>query len=84
MPLYEYECKCGRKFEVIRRIEDRQSTICECGMVPELKLPRPALFIVAGPFKVFANNGTLLHERQITENSPPPDYRLDNPNLVEA
>lgn len=84
MPLYEYKCECGRQFEAIRSIQDRHNVTCECDRKPELKPQRPALFIMAGSFKVFAHDGKVLHERQVAENSPPPEYRLNNANLVEV
>lgn len=32
MPLYEYECKCGYRFEALRGMDDRHNAICpECG-----------------------------------------------------
>ncbi len=84
MPIYEYGCGCGRSFEALKSIEDRHNVTCGCGRVPEIKMPRTALFIIAAPFRVLAHDGTVLHERQVIENTPPSGYRMDNPNLVEV
>jgi len=84
MPVYEYECKCGNKFEALKSIEDRDKVVCSCGEVARLKMSRVSLFIIAAPFKVYDSDGVLIHEKQAYENSPTAGYRHENPNLVEA
>jgi putative FmdB family regulatory protein len=32
MPLYDYKClDCNKEFEAIQTIENRESTVCDCG-----------------------------------------------------
>lgn len=39
MPLYEFRCSCGHRFEAIKPIEDRDTAICpECGWPASKKL----------------------------------------------
>ncbi len=72
MPIYNYECGCGKKFELLRPM--RQSGE---------KAPCPSCFedavqivsslrkcLVAHPFVVFAHDGTILHSTQTTERTP--------------
>lgn len=85
MPLYEYECEGGHRFEELHSIENRHNAICPvCKKSAHLKMSAWGRVIFAGPFTVYAHDGTILHRTQTTERTPPPDYRLDNPNLVEA
>lgn len=84
MPLYEYECECGKRFEAIRDIKDRNTTTCKCGRMISPKISAWGRVIFAGSFTVIGHDGTVLDKRQTTEYIPPPAYRLDNPNLVEV
>lgn len=38
MPLYEYECECGNRFEGFHCIEDRHNVVCPCGEPATLKI----------------------------------------------
>ena len=38
MPVYEYVCECGRRFEALRSIEERHSATCDCGVRAKLML----------------------------------------------
>jgi len=42
MPIYEYNCpSCGRRFEEIRRMEDREGAPCpDCGAASKMALSR--------------------------------------------
>lgn len=31
MPLYEYSCDCGKRFEAVQKMADRVSATCACG-----------------------------------------------------
>ena len=31
MPLYEYECEDGHKFESVKPIPERHTAVCKCG-----------------------------------------------------
>ena len=84
MPLYEYKCDCGEALEAIRGIDQRYDVVCKCGKVPHLKVSAWGRVVFAGSFIVYGHDGTILDRRQTTEYTPPPAYRWDNPNLVEA
>ena len=66
MPLYEYQCKCG-KFEAIRPIRDRNNVTCPCGGTPKLLLSTYMLARSAGRFQVYDCNGNLAANKQTTE-----------------
>ena len=70
MPLYEYECECGKKFETLRSIEDRYNVSCECGKEPVLKVSAWGRVLVAGTFTVVGHDGTILSKTQTTERTP--------------
>lgn len=42
MPLYRYECKCGRQFRELNSVDDRGSCECECGKVAEQSFVPPS------------------------------------------
>ena len=67
MPLYEYECECGRKFESLMSIEQRHCAVCDCGKVPELKISSWGRVLVAAPFTVVGHSGAILSRTQTTE-----------------
>jgi len=84
MPLYEYECGCGHRFEELHTIEDRNKATCPiCGESAHIRIA-PSYSRMATPFSVLDHDGTVLHSRQTTEKLPPTGYRYENPNLVEA
>lgn len=70
MPLYEYECECGRKFEAIKSIADRHNTICKCGRIAKLKISAWGRVIFAGFDTVVGCDGTVLSKKQSTEQTP--------------
>ena len=74
-PLYEYECDGGHRFEAFKhRREDRYDVVCpECRERVNL-LMSPFTHRVARPFAVFDIDGTLLHQTQTIEKSPPVGY----------
>ena len=67
MPLYEYDCKCGKKFEAIMSIADRHNAICECGRIARLKMSAWGRVIFAGFDTVVGHDGTILSRKQSTE-----------------
>lgn len=83
MPIYEYECEGGHRFEEFHSIENRHSVVCSCGKPVHIKISLGS-FRMARPFTVLAHDGTVLHQSQTTAKTPPPDYRWDNSNLVEV
>ena len=88
MPNYEYRCECGKTFERILPIEKRYDTTCSCGKQAQLLISHTNLRI-AEPFSVLAHDGTVLHQTQTIEKTPPPGYGMDRDgeaisNLVEV
>ena len=45
MPLYDYECTCGKQFEVFTTVSNRNNIHCECGRKAKLltTLHRPQI-----------------------------------------
>lgn len=41
MPLYNYECSCGREFQEWASIEERKNVRCECGKVAKQTICAP-------------------------------------------
>lgn len=70
MPLYEYDCECGERFEVLKSIADRHNTICSCGRLAKLKISAWGRVIFAGFDIVVEHDGTILSRRQSTEQVP--------------
>lgn len=52
MPVYEYECKSGHRFERVKKISvsDRvlENDVCDCGAKAKLTPSRPANPILVG------------------------------------
>lgn len=68
MPLYEYECECGERFEKRRSIAERYLVRCDaCGKTPKLRISAWGRVLVAAPFTVVGHDGTILDRRQTTE-----------------
>jgi len=70
MPIYEYECEGGHRFEGVRSIGERLKVVCpECKhtvhIIPSLTTTRMAM-----PFTVIGHDGTVLSSRQTTERTP--------------
>lgn len=38
MPLYEYECECGHRFEEFHGMDDRNNVVCSCGKPTRLRI----------------------------------------------
>ncbi len=71
MPLYEFECECGEKFEVLRSIENRYNVTCECGKMPKLKISKWGRVLVADWFTVVGGDGTILSRKQVVDDPSP-------------
>jgi len=67
MPLYEYICSCGNRFEAIKSIDDRYNATCDCGKIPKLVPSTYILARTAGRFKVFDCDGNLVANKQSTD-----------------
>ena len=74
MPLYEYECEGGHRFEELHSMEDRHNAVCPICRKPVKLGMSSSTFRLAEPFSVYAHDGTLLHRRQTIEKTPPFDY----------
>ncbi len=84
MPIYQYTCDGRHRFESFKhRIEDRHDATCECGLKGTL-IMSSVMCRMARPFTVYDHEGTILHQRQTIEKTPPPGYRYENPNLAEV
>jgi len=77
MPIYEYHCSCGADFERVLPIYRRHDVLCSCGKKAQLEISMPIPCRVAGAFKVYANDGTVLHQGQTMVSTPPPLYGWD-------
>jgi putative FmdB family regulatory protein len=45
MPLYEYKCSCGKRFDRLLKLAEYDTPqTCECGQVAEKQLSAPAVF----------------------------------------
>lgn len=71
MPLYEYECDGGHKFEEIRSIEDRYNAVCpECKKLAHLKMSPWGRVIFTAWNVVKNHDGTVLSRTQSAEEIP--------------
>jgi len=51
MPLYEYDCECGKQKEILLSMQEgSQPQVCVCGkeMRRKMSVPRPAIFKPTG------------------------------------
>lgn len=72
MPLYEYRCSCGKEFEALRPIAQRDDVVCSCGQKPTKLISGWGLALIAGTFRVMTEGGKILNEYQSTERTPYP------------
>lgn len=72
MPIYDYACKCGEKFELIRPMRQSGDKVSCPGCFRDAVKIVSTLggFLVAHPFAVIANDGTVLYQTQTTERTP--------------
>ena len=42
MPIYDYFCDCGKTWEDIRSVKNRNSMVCECGHLAKIAISIPA------------------------------------------
>ncbi len=70
MPLYEYECDCGKRFEVRRSIASRLSATCECGASPRLLISLQGDHRTAHTFTTYGHDGRVIGQRQTAERTP--------------
>lgn len=71
MPLYDYECEGGHRFEELHSIADRHNAVCpDCKKPVQLKMSAWARIIIAGWDTVVGHDGTILSRKQSTEQIP--------------
>jgi len=71
MPLYEYECEGGHRFEEFHRIADRHNAVCpECGKPGKLRISAWSRVIFAAWDTVVGHDGTILSRKQSTDQTP--------------
>ncbi|MGW8182093.1 MAG: FmdB family zinc ribbon protein [bacterium] len=70
MPLYEYECECGQKFEQVHSIADRHNGVCECSKTGKLLISAWGRVEFAAWDTVIGHDGTILSRKQSTEQTP--------------
>ncbi len=71
MPLYQYECECGNRFEELRLMADRNGAVCHICHKPALiKISVPSKHLTAQTFTVYGHDGTILSRKQTTERTP--------------
>jgi len=76
MPLYEYKCENGHRFEEFHSIENRHNAVCFCGASVHI-CPSLSSFRMAGTYSVIDSDGKVCHTRQTTEKTPHPKYGYD-------
>lgn len=71
MPLYEYECEGGHRFEELHSIEDRHNAVCPmCKKPVHLKMSVPRPPIMARAFTTYGHDGSVIGRKQTTEQTP--------------
>ena len=71
MPIYEYRCKCGKKFEKLRLMSQysEPSTCTKCGKEAD-RIISNAHFRMAESFRVVDSDGNVTQEKQVVNNMP--------------
>ena len=70
MPLYEYECDCGKGFAARRSIASSLSATCRCGATPRLLMSLQRTHRVAHTFTTYGHDGCIIGQRQTAERTP--------------
>lgn len=88
MPLYEYECENGHKFEELKSMESRYNTMCpHCGKLPKLLISRLAennFFELRIPLTVLDSDGSVVGRRFDHSPTPYPEEYYDVKKIREA
>ena len=70
MPLYEYECSDGHRFEEWHRIENRHNTVCpQCGK-PVRIIPSLSSFRMDIPVNFYTHDGKVIGKKSGGKNTP--------------
>lgn len=71
MPLYEYYCECGKEFEELCSMPERNNVVCPiCQLPAHIKISVPRKPLVAHTFTTFGHDGRIIGQRQTTERTP--------------
>lgn len=71
MPLYEYECEGGHKFEGLHSMADRHNVACpNCKRPAHIKLSVPRPPVMAKTFTTYGHDGSMIGQKQTTEKTP--------------
>ena len=71
MPLYDYKCSLGHRFDSIKSINNRHNAICPvCGNSASLMVSAWGRVIMANTFRVIDNNGRVLESKPTTNRIP--------------
>lgn len=76
MPIYEYECEKGHKFEELHKVDERLPVACHtCGSDCHIVISKTCLpnFRIAHPLRYFARDGTVygnLPDSNVVERPP--------------
>lgn len=70
MPVYEYECENGHRFEEWHRIEDRYNAVCrQCGKPVRIKISLSS-FRMDVPVTFRTHDGTVIDRKSGGINAP--------------
>jgi len=72
MPLYEYECEDGHRFERLMQMQDRHNVVCPECMKPATQIMSLIRHRIASPLPVYLHDGTKIHEFRDAPSIRPP------------
>lgn len=71
MPLYEYKCEGGHRFEEIHSIADRNNANCpDCKGAVHIVPSAPSRIRMAYTFTTYGHDGSVIGQSQSTEKTP--------------
>ena len=71
MPVYEYYCDCGKEFEDLRNMTDRNNAVCPaCRKLAHIRISVPRKALTAHTFTTIGHDGRVIGQRQTTERTP--------------
>lgn len=87
MPIYEYQCQCGKRFEELRSMEKRHDAVCpRCSKVPKLLISQLAKrnpFDLRIPLTVYNHDGSVVGRRFDHRPTPYPEEYYDVKKIRE-
>jgi putative FmdB family regulatory protein len=79
MPIYEYRCEQGHKFEVMQRMSDDPVVVCETCEAPVERVFHPVAVHFKGKGFYNTDYGTRKRAREMKESAEGPSKRHDKP-----